>query len=147
MMESRFIDIKSFYDEVYRQLDVNKWSTLHYSSYGNEREKDCYYAVKIMGFQIINVGNKKFKTHIDTVQVPYYQIYNRPNANLDLQYLVAPDTRVPNYTTSVDDVIELANKIGIFSFPIPKWPSQNVRKQFINYILNSCDEAIGNPIE
>lgn len=140
------IDIVGFYQQVHNQLKANKWATLHYSTYGVDRQLDCYYAFHIADFEIINVGNKKFKTHIDTVQVPYTQIYNRKNSLPDLQYLIAPDTRVPNYTTSLDQAIELANIIGITEFKVPKWPKNDVCGIFISQILASCDEIIAKKL-
>lgn len=138
------IDLPAFYDEVARLLNASWGSDRGYNrGYGETRQRDAYYAVKIAGFEVIPVGRKLCSLCGHDAQAVYTHIYNRKTSKPDLQYLIAPDTRVPNYTTSLDDSIELANIAGFNALKIPTWPHYNVKQFYIDQILAACDAVIG----
>ena len=138
------IDLPAFYTEIARLLKAKyDYDRGYNKEYGERRQKDSHYAVNIVGFEAISVGNKTCGIVGSDAPVPYTHIYNRKGAKPDLQYLIAPDTRVPNYSTSLSDSIELANIIGLKILNIPKWPC-DAKDNFLGQILAACDAVIGS---
>lgn len=135
------IDILDFYARKHAALKAEGWQAIGYGKeYGERRAKDCYYAEKIIGFEAIPVGNKSDSLSDKYGSVQFTHIYNRPGAKPDLQYLIAPDTRVPNYTTNLGDALELAVKMEMKTLNIPTEHGNAGMQQITDQIISFASE-------
>lgn len=106
--------------------------------YGKERDRDCYYAINLGIFEKIKLNSLKNRESgivgIPTLQ--YNWFYNRKGTLPELAGVIGPDVRVPNYSTSLDDLIEIGKLLKLENLPLAK------TKELIAYILGKADEHI-----
>lgn len=129
------INIAAFYAECQR---ASRFPAEDYTGYGKIRQRDCDYAEKIMGFQWMDLPTTwRLSGWSGDKLAQFSQILNKPGASLDGRYIIAPDTRVPNYTERLEDTLELAQAIGMTTLTVPV--GSNRSKQIIAEILAACD--------
>lgn len=134
--------LESFYAELKRQAnnaDVYCWFD---GGYGSRRDRDCYYAERIAGFRRIPVRTQTYAHDRRIPGVKFDYIWNRDKP--DLAYVIAPDTRVPDYTTIFGAALELAIKAGMESLPMPTTSGKAGIEQIHHAILAYCDELVAS---
>lgn len=77
------------------------------SRYGWIRARDCYYA-ELLGYQWLPLPKSK----ADFCDNSFTHVLTLGN-KLDLAYVLEPDTRVPNFTASVQDAHRFARERGV----------------------------------
>lgn len=135
-------EIEDFYAECSR---LTPYSATINANYGTVRARDCYYAERLDLFERISVKKRRYQSH-NTPLAEFDFIYNRPGTRKDLAYVIAPDTRVPNYTTSFEDCLELAIKIGLSSLPVPSTHGRWGLDEITGYIIEQCDDYIARRV-
>lgn len=141
-------DVYEFYKKISEKCKEreisNNWDNLtsqKWLQYAVERARDCHYAVMLGGFERISVGDKIGKG--DREGVSYSHIYSGIGNNPDLQYLIAPDTRVPNYVTTLGDALTLVSAIGLRALNVENLTSYTSGwrsvQELTNQIILACD--------
>lgn len=108
-----------------------------YSAYAKSRDLDCYYAEKICGYEKVplKTTHRALSGYANGITLEFNWIYNKKGEALNLNSIAFPDSRVPNYTTSFNDCIEIAKLLHLPSLPI------DTTEELIRYILLKADRA------
>ena len=129
-----------FYTEMDRQHRAKGWTGYTYNSeYGRMRDRDCYYAERIVGYQRLPIKPRTDSLTGHESAVPFNFIWNRPTDKPDLAYVIAPDTRVPNYTTCLPDALELAILAGLKTIPVPSTFGRAGVQEMVDSIINQIE--------
>lgn len=98
-------DIISFYSECQR---LTQYKAYVFWEYGKQRQIDCDLAVKHGLFERVELPKPKVFQEGTEKLAQFDFIYNRVGNPLDGANVIAPDTRVPNYSTQLEDALEIA---------------------------------------
>lgn len=111
------------------------------SAYGYIRERDCFYAEKVLGYVWQPLGKvKKDFEHRD-----FTHVLTPPRSKLDGGSVLEPDTRVPNLTGSLADSFILARALGITTIPVPKAWGYDGLREITETIMKVAEERYGLP--
>lgn len=78
----------------------------------------------------------------DLVQTSKGEIYNRTGTPIEERYIIEKDTRIPNYTTSIDAALELAILIGLKEVPVPNTHGTQGTRQMVDYIIKCVNQYL-----
>lgn len=125
--------IEDFYNDCQRRT---KFDAFRYDEYGRQRKKDCNAAEAIGLYRKVKLSHPVTFQNGTEHLAKFDWIYNPPDSPLDARCIVAPDTRVPNYSTCIRDALALAIKLGLKTLPVPSVPGSAGEQELCNYIIS-----------
>jgi hypothetical protein len=102
------------------------------TSYGYIRKTDCAIAIQYFGYKWHKLTSPK----TDFDGQPFTHILCKEGY---MTSVLEPDTRVPNFTTSIGPAIELAYKVGVESINLTD-------KSFLRCVHNAIEEKLGQKL-
>lgn len=111
----------------------------HNPEYARRRQRDCDIAEGLGLFEKVKLNNIKSEAsgRTDILPLQYDCFYNRVGAAKDLAYVISPDARVPNYTTSLGDALEIAILKNIKHLPVTAIGGQGIQNM-VDFIINEA---------
>ena len=107
-------------------------------NYSLRRARDCEIAEKLGLFEKIKLSSLHYEKSgiVDYPDLEYNWFYNRIGSPKYLRYVISPDARIPNYSTSLTDALEILIEKGIKDIPTPACAGIKGEREILQFILS-----------